>query len=134
MRRTRGKKRIIAVAAITGLMALAAYAYTATNTFSSATNKAGDGNQAISGYVVSSVEYTLNTLDPTKVSAVDFSLDAPAGDVRAKLSDAVGASYYTCAEDADPLTTNRWTCSTGATELLQPTLESINNLRVLAVQ
>lgn len=131
MRRSRGRKRLIVVMALVGLVAIATYAYTATNTFASTTNKAGDGAQAISGYVVSNVEYTLNSTDPTRVSAVDFDLDAPATTVKAKLT-AAGLTYVDCIEDA--VTANHWSCPTGLLAINQPTLTSIDNLRVLAVQ
>ena len=60
------------------VFATAAYAFAAGNTFSDATNSAGDGADTISGYDVSNVNYTLDTSNPANVTFVDFDLDAAA--------------------------------------------------------
>ena len=73
-------------------VASGAYAFMASNTVP--TSYAGDGQGTISGYAVSSVHYTLDSGDPTKMDAVAFTLDQPAGDVRVSLDH--GTSWTTC--------------------------------------
>jgi hypothetical protein len=118
----RKSKRIFGSLLLAGLIGSASYAMTASNTFSGA-NKSGEGSQVISGFAVSNVSYTLDSLDPEKYSAVDFDLDGAAGDVRAKVTSA-GTTYSTCSNT----TGNHWSCS------ITDTVASANELTVIAVQ
>ena len=60
--------------------------------------RAGIGEGTVTGYDVSSVHYTLNAADPSRVDAVAFSLDTapPAGGtLRVKLS-TTSTTWYDC--------------------------------------
>lgn len=105
------------------LLATAAYAFTAANVVS--TTRAGDGHNAISGYTISNVVYTLDNTSPQNIASWQFDLDAAATSVRSKLVS--GSTTYTaCVHGAG----FHWTC-TPATE---PTVAAANELRVIAVQ
>ena len=74
---------IVVVAAAAGL---GAYAFTTSNTVDT-TSAAGVGQAAISGYTVTNVSYTEKSSDPSKLSAVDFTLDSAATQVQVKFDD-----------------------------------------------
>ncbi|HEX3329663.1 MAG TPA: hypothetical protein VHS27_07060 [Gaiellales bacterium] len=74
---------IVVVAAAAGL---GAYAFTTSNTVDT-TSAAGIGHAAISGYTVTNVSYTEKSSDPSKLSAVDFTLDSNATQVQVKFDD-----------------------------------------------
>ena len=89
------KKSIGAGALVSAcVLALGAYAFTASNTVP--TTKAGSGSGAISGYAVSAVQYT-NTAD--EVTGVSFNLDAAAEKVTIQL-DSTGGEWYDCGPSA----------------------------------
>lgn len=118
-------KRLAIVAGIAGLMAVGVFAFTASNTVPG--TKAGDGSGAITGYVVSSVHYTLNGSDPTKVDSVSFTLDsAPVAGSTLKVQLESAGSWYSC--------TNVTTAVTCATTSPQATVQPADNLRVIVAQ
>lgn len=121
--RLRRTRRAFAAVAIAAMLGTATYALTASNTFASATNQAGQGAQTISGFAVSNVSYTLDAVNPENYSAVDFDLDGAAGDVRAKVT-AAGTTYSTCSNT----TGNHWTCP------ITNSVASADELTVIAVQ
>lgn len=79
----------VGVVILAAAAAVGAYAFTATNTIADAGN-AGIGQQTISGYTVTNVAYVLNTSDPSKWSAINFTLDRPATQVQVKFDDSQG--------------------------------------------
>ena len=89
----RFRRRTIVVVAIAAALALATFAYTASNSVPG--SKAGKGEGAISGYAVSSVAYTLSTTNPANIDSVAFTLDAAATTVKAKL-DQSSSTYTDC--------------------------------------
>jgi len=89
----RVRRRTILVVAIAAALALATFAFTASNTVPG--SKAGKGEGVISGYAVSSVAYTLSTTDPADIDSVAFTLDAAAATVKAKL-DQSSSTYTDC--------------------------------------
>ena len=119
----RKSKRLFGAVLVAGLIGSASYAMTMSNTFEIATNQAGEGSQAITGFEVSDVSYTLDATDPTLYSAVSFTLDGVAGTVRAKVT-AVGGTYSTCTPGA----LNSWSCA------ITNTVASADELTVIAVQ
>jgi hypothetical protein len=123
MKKTFRFSRILIVSVIVGIIAAAATAFTNSNTVPG--SRAGDGNQAISGYTVSAVAYTLNNTTPTNVDAVAFTLDAAATSVKARVVS--GGSWYSCSNTGG----NNWSCATTSP---QATAAGVNNLEVLAVQ
>src|SRR4051812_37915292 len=95
------------------MLAAGSYALTASNTV--ADSSAGQGAQAISGYSVGGVTYTLNSTDASQITTVTFDLTPVTGGgnattVKAKLTSA--AAYSSCTQ---PDATNfpaRWSCNT----------------------
>jgi hypothetical protein len=121
----RNGKRFLGTALVIGLLAAGSYALTASNTFANATNKSGIGSQAITGFAVSNVHYTLDATDNTVYSAVTFDLDGTAGDVRAKVL-STATTYVTC-DNTDAITFS-WTCP------VTNTVAESDSLTVIAVQ
>jgi hypothetical protein len=101
------KKALIVFFCLLILTALGAMA--ASNTVPA--TKAGEGSGIISGYVVTSVQYVLNS-DPSKIDQVKFTLDGSATTVKAKL-DASTTTYYACTV----ITGNNWGCATTSPQL-----------------
>jgi hypothetical protein len=78
---------------VAGVLALGAYAYTASNTVPA--SRAGTGSGAITGYTVSSITYTINGTTPTNLDGVGFSISpTAAATVKAQL--ASGGAWYSC--------------------------------------
>jgi hypothetical protein len=72
----RVRRRTILVVAFAAALALATYAFTASNTVPG--SKAGKGEGVISGYTVSNVAYTLATSNPANIDSVAFTLSGAA--------------------------------------------------------
>lgn len=124
MRRNKGTKRIMAAVMAAAALSAGTYAFTATNTFTG-TNKAGDGNNTISGYAISGVSYTPSTLNPTLLSSYSFTLDSSATTVYAKPV-TTQATYDTCTSSNG----TAWTCTATA----GTTMLALDQLRVIAAQ
>jgi hypothetical protein len=84
------RRRMVLVVALAAALALATYAFTASNIVPG--TKAGQGEGTISGYTVSAVAYTL-AANPSNIDSVAFTLSAAATTVKAKLVQ--GSSTYT---------------------------------------
>jgi hypothetical protein len=123
--RIRHKRRrsVLAALVVAGVLASAAYAFTATNTVPAST--AGSGSGAISGYTVSAIAYTLNGTTPTNLDAVTFTIAPTAASV-VKIQLAAAGSWYTCANVAGAVTCN--------TTSPQATVAAATNLTVVATQ
>ncbi len=76
----------IGIVVLAAAAAVGAYAFTASNTITDA-GSAGIGSQTISGYDVTNVSYTQDGTDPSKWTAVDFTLDQAATQVQVKFDD-----------------------------------------------
>src|SRR5512133_1095411 len=113
------KKSIKVLIILVAVMVFAGftYAYAAANTVPP--TKAGDGAGAITGYAISAVNYTLNTIDPSTIDTVAFTLDAPATSVRIRLVSS-GPTWYSCTG-----TTNIVCATTGATVLAADSLQVV---------
>jgi hypothetical protein len=104
------------------IIAVAVYAFTASNTVPA--TAAGSGSAAISGYTVSSVDYTLNSGTPTNIDEVSFTLSPTAADtVQVQL--ASGGAFYECIN-----TSGSVSCDTTSP---QATVAAATQLTVLAV-
>jgi hypothetical protein len=90
----RVRRRTILVVAFAVALALATFAFTASNVVPA--SKAGKGEGAISGYNVSSVAYTLSASNPANIDSVAFTLNSSATTVKAKLVQSSSA-YSSCA-------------------------------------
>ena len=122
-RKIRGRT-VASAAVVAAAVGIAGFAFTASNTVPA--TKAGDGAGAITGFVASSVHYTLNA-DPTKMDQIAFTLDsAPiAGStIRAQVVD--GGSWYSCSNTGTAVTCN----TTSPQAMVGPT----DQLRVVVAQ
>lgn len=88
----RVRRRTVLVVALAAALALATFAFTASNTVPA--SRAGKGEGAISGYVISSVAYTLASGNPANIDSVAFTLNAAATTVKAKV--VASAGYTDC--------------------------------------
>jgi hypothetical protein len=91
-------------------------------------SKTGEGQGAISGFDVSTVHYTLNRFDPSKIDGVTFMLDAvpPASaTVRVKVG-STSEIWYPCHGTARQVS-----CETTAPPVL---IELANELKVVVAQ
>jgi ABC-type cobalt transport system substrate-binding protein len=123
--RSRRRRRLAVILAVAAAFALTAYAFTASNTFADANNKAGDGSQTITGYQVSNIEYQLQAPNAAYIDSVSFDLNADAGEVKVKLV-STGSTYTNCTGGP-----TAWTCDFAADS---QTVVSANEFRVVAVQ
>jgi hypothetical protein len=123
--RRKRSRRLFTTVLFAGVLAFAAYAFTAGNVIPG--SQAGHGGETISGYTVSNVAYSLNASNPGNIDSVTFTLTpAAAGTVKMQL--VTGGSWYSCTHNS---TTGNSSCSTTSP---QGTVSAANNLTVLAVQ
>ncbi len=114
--------RWIALLALVIGLVVGTYAFTAANTVPD--TKAGDGSGTITGYAVSSVHYTLNGTDPSKVDAVAFTVNStPVSGSTMKVQLVSGGTWYTC--------TNVVTAVSCTTTSPQATVVPADQLRVV---
>ena len=110
--------KIIVFVVISLAFATTAYAFAATNNVPS--SYAGEGFGAVSGYQVQNLQYNLNAGNPSNIDSVQFTLDAAATVVQARL--VTTGSYVSCS-----LAAGTWTCLTPGV-----TVAAANELRVIA--
>ena len=109
-----------------GLLAVLTYGFAANNTVPA--SNAGDGSNAISGYAVSNVHYSLNSGNPSVLTNITFTVTpglAAGGATRISLDS--GSTWLTCTSSG-PGPTSNITCSTTMSVL------ALGNLRVVAAQ
>ena len=115
---------------ILSVSALSVFGFAAANVVPE--SGAGDGANTVSGYTVSSVVYTPNATDPTKIDFWTMNINPTAGATApTKVYSKVNASattYVTCALNTAP----NWKCDPAAAS--EPTVLSADNLRVIATQ
>ena len=86
--------RILALLAMAVILSAATYGFAAANTVPDGV--AGEGQGAISGYIVSNVHYYLDSGDPTQFDRVEFTLDDSAADVYAGIGAGVTIYWTSC--------------------------------------
>ncbi|KPV48929.1 hypothetical protein SE17_35435 [Kouleothrix aurantiaca] len=121
-------KRLIGMFGLVLLLSLAAYGFAAANTVP--VSSAGDGQNTISGYTVSSVTYTLNSTTPSTIDSVSFTITPAAGgnapaNVKAKLVSS--SSTWTSCTNTSGTT---WSCAPSG----GVSASSADELRVVAAQ
>ena len=122
MRTRNSLRRISLVLLVVGGLVAGTYALTAANTVPA--SKAGDGSGAVSGYVLSTIHYDLNTTDPGNIDQVTFTLNSvpvAGSTITAQLASA--GSWYSC--------TNVGTAVTCGTTSPQQTVLAATSLRVI---
>lgn len=93
--------RYLLVAILAVLVAVGAYAFTATNTVGN--SAVGSGSQTISGYDITNISYHLNATDPSKLDSVTFAMTPTTATV-VKIRLTAAGSWYTCANSAGSVT------------------------------
>jgi hypothetical protein len=118
--------RIGLIGLVVGLP-IGAYAFTASNTVPA--TKAGDGNNAITGYTISNVHYTVSGANPQNVDSFSFSLDtAPVAGSTVKARIVSTGSFVTCSFSGTAVA-----CPDTGT-LSGISVQSLDSLDVVAVQ
>ncbi len=114
--------RRLGLAALLAAVATAAYGVAAANTVPA--SRAGDGSASVSGYTVTNVHYTLDSINPQQLAAVTFTISpAVPGTGTIRVSTDGGATWTA------PCTTGTSiTCTTTAS------VASVTGLRVVAAQ
>ena len=121
--------KTIAIALIILLISIVGYGYTAANVVPE--SGAGEGSEAISGYTISNVDYTLLVADPTSVGSVSIDVAATAG---ASAPNTVqitvdgGTTWITCTGP----TGSTWACAFAAGS--EPAVADLATLQVVAVE
>lgn len=121
--------RVVAIALFTIVAGSVGYAYAASN--SGLAGPGGDGVGTVSGYSVGNVSYVLNSLDPTRIDAISFDLDADFGvprTLKVKLN-SDSDTWHTCSVSmtAEP---TRATCALGSSVAVV----DVDEVRVVAAQ
>ena len=119
--------RLVASVALVAIVATSAFAFMAHN--SVAASMAGEGQGAVTGYHVTNVSWDISPTDPSLITGVSFTLDAPAKTVLVKFEPPAGPLISgTCKNSS----ANDWFCDwPKVTPVL---LEDINELEVMAAQ
>jgi hypothetical protein len=118
--------RILPILVLVMILFAVGYAFADTNSVEE--SGAGDGQNAISGYTISGIRYTLNAATPTTIDSVQFDVAPTAGagaptTVRVQLNGA--GSWFACSLVAG----TTWSCNlTGVTVL------GSTQLRIVAAQ
>lgn len=120
-RRTRTQFLLVPIAA--GILASAAYAFTASNTVPA--SQSGAGSSAISGYTATNVAYTLNATNPQNIDAVAFTISPTTTSV-VKMQLSSGGTWYSCTNTAGSVS-----CATTSP---QATVSAATQLTVVASQ
>lgn len=133
-----GKKRVLGLVLVIGLLTAGTYAFTATNTVAS--SKAGDGQGTIGFFAITDAKYTPNTAGDG-IASVNFLLEDTATTVYAQVLDSAQLSTSgalntsVCTAAATSLLTAvagkaEWSCTFAL--LTQPPTETASFLRVVA--
>jgi hypothetical protein len=95
--------RLSGIILIALILTVATFAFAAANTLP-ATTSAGDGDEDISGYTISNIDYILDGTNPSLISQVEFDITPTGADnISIKLIDA-GSTWYSCTEAAGAVT------------------------------
>ncbi|MEO7909533.1 MAG: hypothetical protein ABIV47_07765 [Roseiflexaceae bacterium] len=78
------RPRVLVMFAVALILSVSAYGFAAANTFTNGPSGAGDGNQAISGFAISSVAYTMDASSPSNITSVAFDITPATGAAAAK--------------------------------------------------
>jgi hypothetical protein len=118
------RRRTLLVALLAFIVAVSAFAFTASITFNGGNDAgaAGSGSGTISGFDVTQIRYQLDTTNPANLTGVIFQLDKAATNVRAKVN---GMGSYSICSGGTAAGTD-WTCS------LSGTVASATSLDVVA--
>jgi len=116
--------RLVGFVAGVSILSMAGYAFTANNTVSN--SYAGDGNNTISGYIVTNITWALVNANPPRFNGVQFDIlpsTNPPTVVKIKVDNS--PTVYPC----DPIGGTTWSCGFSSLPVV-----SLTNLRVVAAQ
>jgi hypothetical protein len=128
MRIQRKKGSLVATLFLAAVLGTSAYAFTSGVTFPG-TAAAGDGQDAVSGYIVTSgPHYTIDAVDNTLVGGVTFTLNKAATTVKVDLSDSgsLSGTLKSCA----PAGGTSWSCDVSSQAV---TIAGVDGIRVVAL-
>jgi hypothetical protein len=83
MLRTLKSPRRLAAVAVFAIVAMSAFGFAAQNNFNGQ-NRAGNGTDAISGYTITNISYSLQGSNPQYLDEVSFTLNQPASEVQVR--------------------------------------------------
>jgi len=129
-KRTLGVRRIAVVLALVAALGTGSYLFTASNTFSSGTNAAGEGSGTVSGYTVGAPAYTLLSSDPSKISSFQFSISGGVTASTVVKASLVAGTWVNCSVGSISAGAGTATCSYSSGS--EPTVVSVTNLDVVA--
>lgn len=109
--------RTMTIVLLALILSAVAYGFAAANTINGNAD-AGEGNTTISGYVVNSVNYTLDNTNPTTFASVSFNLYRADGSTAAPstsevyvgIGDGSSISWHSCTAGTSPA----WSCNLSA--------------------
>ena len=92
---------------------------------------AGEGNSVVSGYVITSVAYTLNGVDPRNIDTITYIATASNGSVVAVLPNlksrfVAAAGWYTCTRTGGVAPANNISCTTTAPQLTAAAIDTLD--------
>jgi hypothetical protein len=99
---------LAAIIIIALVLSITTYAFAAANTMPTASN-AGQGDVTVSGYLVGTPHYTLDSANPISISSVSFTISAlngGAAPTTTKVQLLSGGSWFTCSVAAGTATCN----------------------------
>ncbi len=103
------KRGVLGATVLAGVLAIGGYALTNTITFEEARSQAGFGAQDITNVQVTDIDYTLDAVDKSNVTAVVFTISpailSGAGDANAYMEYEGGTAWIDCGAVADAATT-----------------------------
>ena len=116
--------KFAAILLVIMVLSMAVYGFANANTFS--TSHAGDGEKAISGYVITNIKYNLNSSNPGSIDSVTFTTDtAPTAGSTIKIKlVAAGSTWYTCSNAGTAVT-----CNNGSA--LNASVDTADSLRIV---
>jgi archaellin len=106
------------VAAIAACVAVAGYAFTASNTVPNAS--LGQGANVISGYTISGISYNQNAANPGNIDSVAFTI-APAAAGTVSIQLVSGGSWYSCTNSSGSVS-----CTTTSPQATASAASSLN--------
>ena len=137
MRQTIRRIPLLPLVAAVALFAVGGAAFAASNTVP--VSSAGDGETAVSGFTISSIDYNLNGADPTLVDTVTFTATADNADaantsLTVEVQFDSGAGYYSCTRSGGVAPAHNISCDTDAAPGPQLTVANIDTFHAVIVQ
>ena len=95
------RRRALVLVILILILTTAAYGFAASIDMTGIDVNAGEGTTVISGYTVTALDFTVNPLDPTVFSDLDFNLDGGADTVYVGLDLGAGTTWISCTPTPD---------------------------------